>query len=63
MGCACGGARRRAEAAAPVAAYVYDYTAPGATEAVSYVTPVEAKAAVRRNGGGTVRRRAIPKAA
>lgn len=63
MGCACGGARARAAAQARGATFVYDFTAPGATEPQTFGTPLEAKRAVRQNGGGTVRRRTITSAA
>ena len=63
MGCACGGSRRAAAAAAKGTAFVYDFTAPGATEPQTFGTPLEAKTAVRRAGGGTVRRRSVSTAA
>lgn len=63
MGCACGGARRAAAAQAQGQSFVYDFTAPGATEPTTYSTPLEAKRAVRQYGGGTVRRRTVTTAA
>lgn len=62
MGCGCGGARR-VGAAPSGATYVYDFTAPGATEPITYSNPLEAKRAVRQHGGGTVRRRTVLSAA
>lgn len=59
MGCACGNARRAAVAKAAGQSFVYDFTAPGADTPITYGSPVEAKAAVRRAGGGTVRRRTV----
>lgn len=59
MGCACGGARRAAAARAAGESFVYDFTAPGATEPETFSTPLEAKRAVRQSGGGTVRRRTV----
>ncbi|AXQ60059.1 hypothetical protein NTR1_33 [Nocardia phage NTR1] len=50
------------KAAASGVAYVYDYTAPGAETAVTYGTPLEAKRAVRQNGGGVIRRRSVSSA-
>lgn len=68
MGCACG--RRAAQNASARAAgvtYVYDYTPPGVqpgpTTTVPYGTALEGKTAVRRNGGGTLLRRAVNAAA
>ena len=58
MGCACN--KNRLKAASPSVQYVYDFTAPLATEVTAtYGTPLEAKQAVRRNGGGVIRRRQI----
>jgi hypothetical protein len=59
MGCACGGARRAAAAQAKGQSFVYDFTAPGTAETQTFSTPLEAKRAVRQNGGGTVRRRTV----
>lgn len=58
MGCACG--KGRTARTAKVQQFVYDYTAPGTTEATTFGTPLEAKRAVRRNGGGTIKRRPVP---
>lgn len=63
MGCACGGARRAAVARAAGQSFVYDFTAPGADTPITYGSPVEAKTAVRKHGGGTVRRRTVTAAA
>jgi hypothetical protein len=63
MGCNCGGARRAAAARTAGTAFVYDFTAPGATESVPFSNPLEAKRAVRQYGGGTVRRRTVSTAA
>jgi hypothetical protein len=58
IGCACGNARRLAAARTAGETFVYDYTAPsGAVD--TFATPLEAKRAVRQNGGGTVRRRTV----
>lgn len=62
MACACGKNRQSMKAAASGVAYVYDYTAPGAETAVTYGTPLEAKRAVRQNGGGVIRRRSVSSA-
>lgn len=63
MGCACAGARRAAVARAAGTSFVYDFTAPGAEEPITFGSPLEAKRAVRQNGGGTVRRRTVTTAA
>lgn len=63
MGCSCGGARQRAAAQAKGQTFVYDFTAPGAAEPMTFSTPLEAKRAVRQAGGGTVRRRTVNTAA
>lgn len=63
MGCACGNARRVAAAKAAGTSFVYDFTAPGAEEPITFGSPLEAKRAVRQNGGGTVRRRTVNAAA
>lgn len=59
MGCACGKNRTVQRAAQQGLQFVYDYTAPGTETAVSYGTPLEAKRALRRNGGGTIKRRTV----
>lgn len=57
MACACGKNRQTSNAAARGMQFVYDYTAPDSEEVVTYGTPLEAKRAVRQNGGGVIRRR------
>jgi hypothetical protein len=59
MACACNKNRTMKNAAPSGGQYVYDYTAPGAEAAVTYGTPLEAKRAVRQNGGGVIRRRQV----
>jgi hypothetical protein len=58
MGCACGKNRLKATRQ-PAPQYVYDFTAPGTDSVTTYSTPLEAKQAVRRNGGGVIRRREV----
>lgn len=58
MGCGCG--KGRTARTATVQQFVYDYTAPGTETVVTYGTPLEAKRAVRQNGGGTIKRRPAP---
>lgn len=62
MACACGKNRVTKNAAPSGGQYVYDYTPPGEETAVTYGTPLEAKRAVRQNGGGVIRRRAVSSA-
>lgn len=59
MACACNKGRALKNAAPSGGQYVYDYTAPDAEGAVTYGTPLEAKRAVRQNGGGVIRRRQV----
>lgn len=57
MACGCGKGRR---ASARVGRqFVWDYTPPGATEAETYGSTLEARKAARRNGGGEIRRREV----
>lgn len=59
MGCSCrGGNRTRAKGAGGgvAEAQVYQVTLPGESEPKEYLTPLEAKRAIRRAGGGTIRR-------
>lgn len=61
MGCGCSGNRNRAKAAGGGAVtYTYAVTLPGETEPREYLTPLEAKRVIRRNGGGTIKRVAQP---
>lgn len=60
MGCACGKNRQQAVARAKWETFVYDFTAPGTTKPVTFSTPLEARRAVRKHGGGDVRRRSVP---
>ena len=54
MGCSCrGGARAGARTPAGTTVTGYQYTAPDKTVKV-FLTPIEAKAERRRNGGGTI---------
>jgi len=58
MGCGCGGRNRRLAKAAgggTVGTSVYSVTLPGDTEPTDYLTPLEAKRAIRRAGGGTMK--------
>lgn len=54
MGCGCG-SRRIGGAARRTAPSQYRVTLPDGTER-TYLSPVEAKVAVRKAGGGTIRR-------
>lgn len=56
MGCNCGKNRRARSAGVQ---YKYQVTPPlGETEV--YMTPMEAKSAIRRHGGGDIRRIQVP---
>lgn len=55
MGCACGKNRRR-NAAPNGETYAYQYTSSDGKEVTTFMSPLEAKRAVRRAGGGTIRR-------
>lgn len=55
MACSCGKNRLR-NAAPSGQTYAYEYTPDDGTAAVTYMSPLEAKRAVRRAGGGTIRR-------
>lgn len=59
MACACSKNRRRTGAAPAGTQYVYDFTAPGQDAVKTYGTPLEAKTAVRKHGGGVIRRRSV----
>lgn len=57
MGCACRDGNRAGARTSPGATTTvtrYQYTAPDKTVAV-FLTPIEAKAEQRRNGGGTIK--------
>lgn len=56
MGCACGKNRRTATARAAGTTYAYEFTPPDGGDTITYMTPLEAKGAVRRHAGGNVRR-------
>lgn len=57
MGCGCrGGNRKAAKATALYGVQVYQVTLPGEAEPTDYLTPIEAKKAIRRAGGGTIKR-------
>lgn len=56
MGCGCG---RNRKAKAAGIQFVYDYTAPKAETVQSFGTNLEAKREMRRNGGGTIKRRQV----
>lgn len=61
MGCACG--KNRLKNAKPAgSSFKYEFTPPGGGDVETYLTPLEAKSAVRRAGGGNVRRLTIPAA-
>lgn len=58
MGCGCGGRNRRLAKAAgggTSGTQVYAVTLPGEAEAKEFLTPLEAKRAIRRAGGGTMK--------
>lgn len=55
MACACGKGRVR-NAAPNGATYAYEYTPDDGSDPITYMSPLEAKRAVRRAGGGTIRR-------
>lgn len=55
MGCACTKGRLR-NAAPSGQSYAYEYTPDDGSAAITYMSPLEAKRAVRRAGGGTIRR-------
>jgi hypothetical protein len=55
MACACNKGRLR-NAAPSGATYVYQYTSADGSETTTFLSPLEAKRAVRRAGGGTIRR-------
>lgn len=57
MGCACNSGRKAAAARAARGQEVFDFTAPGSDEVITYGTILEARAAVRTHGGGSLRRR------
>lgn len=58
MGCNCGKGRVSQNAARGMQ-YVYDFTAPDSETVISYLTPLEARRAVRQKGGGVIRRRQV----
>lgn len=55
MACACGKNRLR-NAAPNGQTYAYEFTPPDGSTALTYMSPLEAKRAVRRAGGGVIRR-------
>lgn len=55
MGCGCRGTRRIGAGGKRTAPSRFQVTLPDGTERV-YLSPVEAKVAVRKAGGGTIRR-------
>lgn len=58
MGCGCGGRNRKLAKAAgggAVGTQVYAVTLPGESVAKEFLTPLEAKRAIRRAGGGTMK--------
>lgn len=55
MGCNCS-KNRRSTALPSGSTYKYEFTPPDGGDTVEYLTPLEAKSAVRRFGGGNVRR-------
>jgi hypothetical protein len=56
LACACSKNRTSQNAARGIQ-YVYDFTAPGSEVVTTFMTTLEAKRAVRQNGGGVIRRR------
>lgn len=58
MACACSKGRRSQNAARGIS-FVYDFTAPGASEPVTFGTALEAKTELRRIGGGVIRKRQV----
>lgn len=59
MPCACSKSKLAANRAAKGKQFVYDFTAPGTTDVVTYGSPIDARAAARREGGGKIRRRQV----
>lgn len=59
MACGCSKRNRNSAKAAgggALGAQVYQVTLPGEAEPTEYLTPLEAKKAIRRAGGGTIKR-------
>lgn len=56
MGCGCRGGNRSGAKQAGGVPQVYQVTLPGETVAKEFLTPLEAKRAIRRAGGGTIKR-------